>query len=111
VIKRYLYLFLLTLAYCLPVLTAAFATGNKNVPWALLPLALNFAVFWGCWKLDYENGEENREKIRRKRTLSTYITLMFGFVIALIVIATNSPVVVCSTILMVLISWLVYIVV
>ena len=105
-IKRYLYLFLLTLAYALPVVTAAFVTKNGGVAWALLTLAANLLAYWGCWKDD-----ENKEKMRRKRDVSTYVTLFFGFVIALLVIATGSAAVVCSTILMAIISWLVYIVV
>lgn len=110
-IKRYLYLFLLTLAYALPVVTAAFVTKNGGVAWALLTLAANLLAYWGCWKLDVENDDENKEKMRRKRDVSTYVTLFFGFVIALLVIATGSAAVVCSTILMAIISWLVYIVV
>lgn len=109
--RKNLYLYLLTLAYCLPVLVAAFISESRAVAWALIPLAVNFLVFWLCLKNGYEHAEYNEDDVNRRRTHSTYVTLLLGFMIALLVLATRSPVVVCSSLLMPVVSWLVYIVV
>ena len=107
--RKNLYLYLLTLAYCLPVLTAAFISESRGVSWALLPLAVNILVYWLCMKHANETAQYNEDDANRRRTLSTYVTLLLSIMISLIIVVTGSPLVVCSTMLMTLVSWLVYI--